>query len=72
MLRHESKKGLEFNWMGPYVVLKTNLEYNIYQIQEIEGKIYNSWVHTDRLHIAKYDGSKPSESWYIPRTARAK
>lgn len=39
MLRHESKKGLEFNWMGPYVVLKTDLDYNIYQIQEIEGDL---------------------------------
>jgi hypothetical protein len=72
MLRHESKKGLEFNWMGPYVVLKTNLDYNIYQIQEIEGKVYNSWVHTDRLHSVQYDGSKPQKSWYIPRVARAK
>lgn len=71
MLRHESKKGLEFNWMGPYVVLKTNLDYNIYQIQELEGKVYNSWVHTDRLHPVKYDGAKPSQSWYIPRVARA-
>ena len=72
MLRHESKKGLEFNWMGPYVVLKTNLDYNIYQIQEIEGKTYNSWVHTDRLHTVQYDGAKPDKSWYIPRIARAK
>ncbi|CEP16788.1 hypothetical protein [Parasitella parasitica] len=72
MLRHESKRGLEFNWMGPYVVLKTNLDYNIYQIQEIEGKVSNSWVHTDRLHSVQYDGSKPDKSWYIPRVARAK
>lgn len=72
MLRHESKKGLEFNWMGPYVVLKTNLDYNIYQIQEIEGKVYNSWVHTDRLHSVQYDDAKPQKSWYIPRVARAK
>ncbi|KAL7312425.1 hypothetical protein PS15m_012371 [Mucor circinelloides] len=72
MLRHESKKGLEFNWMGPYMVLKSNLEYNIYQIQEIEGKVYNSWVHTDRLHPVQYDGAKPQQSWYIPRVARAK
>ena len=49
ILRHKSKKGLEFNWMGPSVVLKTNLDYNIYQIQEIEGKTYNSWVHIDGL-----------------------
>ncbi|KAL9536436.1 hypothetical protein PS6_011904, partial [Mucor atramentarius] len=62
MLRHESKKCLEFNWMGPYVVLKTNLDYNIYQIQEIEGKLYNSWVHTDRLHSVQYDGAKPQRS----------
>lgn len=43
MLRHESKKGLEFNWMGPYQVIKCNLNYNTYQIQEVDGKINSSW-----------------------------
>ena len=72
MLRHESKKGLEFNWMGPYQVLKCNMDFNTYQIKEVDGKIYSSWVHTDRLHPVKYDGSPIDKSWYIPRTARAK
>lgn len=72
MLRHESKKGLEFNWMGPYQVKKRNLDFNTYQIQEVDGKMYASWVHTDRLHPAKSDGSKIDKAWYIPRIARAK
>lgn len=71
LLRHESKTGLEFQWMGPYKVIKRNLDFNTYQIQEIEGKLYNSWVHTDRLHPVKYDGSSINKSWYIPRVARS-
>jgi hypothetical protein len=62
LLRHENKKGLEFNWMGPYQVLKRNLDYNTYQITEVDGKVYSSWVHTDRLLPAKYDGSPVNKS----------
>ena len=72
LLRHESKVGLEFNWMGPYQVLKRNLDFNTYKIKEVDGKEYASWVHTDRLLPVKYDGSKIDKSWYISRTARAK
>ena len=72
LLRHESKKGLEFNWMGPYQVLKRNLDYNTYQIKEVDDKIYSSWGQTDRLLAVKYDGSKIDKLWYIPRKARAK
>lgn len=71
LLRHESKKGMEFNWMGPYQVVKRNLDFNTYQIKELEGKLYSSWVHTDRLIPVKYDGSPIQKSWYIPRIARA-
>ncbi|KAG1439896.1 hypothetical protein G6F55_013628 [Rhizopus delemar] len=70
LLRHESKTGLEFHWMGPYEVVNRNLDFNTYQIQEINGKMYTSWVHTDRLHPVKYDGSSINKSWYIPRIAR--
>jgi hypothetical protein len=70
LMRHESKKGLEFQWMGPNKVLKRNLDFNTYQIQEIAGKTYASWVHTDRLHPIKYDGSSIDKPWYIPRMAR--
>lgn len=69
LLRHESKKGLEFNWMGPYKVVKRNTDYNTYQIEEVDGKMYSSWVHTDRLTPVKYDGSPIDKAWYIPRTA---
>lgn len=72
MLRHESKKGQEFNWMGPYQVIKHNLDFNTYQIKEVYGKIYSSWVHTDRLHPVKYDSSPIKKVWYIQRIARAK
>ncbi|KAG0808563.1 hypothetical protein G6F16_013716 [Rhizopus arrhizus] len=71
LLRHESKKGLEYNWMGPYKVIKRNLDFNTYNIQEISGKVYGSWVHTDRLKLAKYNGSSIDKDWYIPRVARS-
>mgnify|MGYP005606878341 FL=1 len=71
LMRHESKKGLEYNWMGPYRVVGANFEYNVYKLEEVDGKVYNSWVHTDRLHPVKYDGSPINKSWYIPRIARA-
>lgn len=57
--------------MCPYQVKKRNLDFNTYQIQEVDGKVYASWVHTDRLHPVKYDGSKIDKTWYIPRVARA-
>ena len=53
LLRHESKKGLEYNWMGPYKIININTDFNVYQIQEIESKTYTSWVHTDRLRPVK-------------------
>ncbi|KAG1131554.1 hypothetical protein G6F37_013750 [Rhizopus arrhizus] len=70
LMRHESKKGLEYNWMGPYKVIKRNLDFNTYQLQEVSGKIYSSWVHTDRLHLCKYNGSSINKAWYVPRAAR--
>ena len=71
LLRNESKKGLEYNWMVPYQVINTNIDFNVYQLKEIEGKIYNSWVHTDRLKPVSINHNNISSSWYIPRTARA-
>ncbi|KAG1324500.1 hypothetical protein G6F62_009065 [Rhizopus arrhizus] len=70
LMRHESKQGLEFNWIGPYKVINRNLDYNIYQLQEVNGKLYASWAHTDRLHEVKYDGASVNKTWYIPRIAR--
>jgi hypothetical protein len=71
LLRNEAKKGLEYNWMGPYQVINTNTDFNVYQIKEIEGKIYNSWVHTDRLKPIAINASNITSSWYIPRIAKA-
>lgn len=70
LLRHESKKGLEYNWMGPYQIINCNPDFNVYQIKEIEGNIYNSWVHTDRLKPISVNNTNISTSWYIPRIAR--
>lgn len=69
LLRHESKKGLEYSWQGPYIVEKRNLDYNVYKIKEIEGKPYSSWVHTDRLQPVQYNGNTIDQTWYIPREA---
>lgn len=71
LLRNESKKGLEYNWMGPYIVQNRNLDFNVYKIKEVDGKDYKSWVHTDRLQLVKFNGDNISNSWYIPRIARA-
>ncbi|GAA5817836.1 hypothetical protein MFLAVUS_011394 [Mucor flavus] len=71
LLRHESKKGLEYNWMGPYQVINCNPDFNVYQIKEVEGNVYNSWVHTDRLKPISINSTNTSTSWYIPRIARA-
>jgi hypothetical protein len=71
LLRHESKKGLEFSWQGPYIIEKRNLDFNTYKIKEIDGKSYSSWVHTDRLQLVKYNDHKTIDTtWYIPREAR--
>ena len=71
LLRQENKRGLEYNWMGPYKVIARNLDFNTYKIEEVDGKVYSSWVHTDRLKQVKTMTKKIDESWYIPRTARA-
>lgn len=75
LLRNESKRGLEYNWMGPYQIINSNNDFNVYQIKEIEGNIYNSWVHTDRLKPIAINNNNTnnnfSSSWYIPRIARA-
>jgi hypothetical protein len=71
LLRHETKKGLEYNWTGPYKVINTNIDFHVYKIQELEGKEYKSWVHTDRLKPVALNSKNFSESWYIPRVARA-
>ena len=57
--------------MGPYRVLNRNLDFNTYLIEEVDGKTYGSWVHTDRLKAATIVSDSVDQSWYIPRTARA-
>ncbi|KAG2190788.1 hypothetical protein INT47_000170 [Mucor saturninus] len=69
LLRHENKFGLEYNWMGPYIVVDKNFDKNIYKLTTMEGVPYTSWVHADRLKIAKSDDFK--KTWYHPTPARA-
>ena len=49
LMRHEQKLSLEYNWKGPYVIIDCNLDSDTYKLKDLNGNIYNSWVHTDRL-----------------------
>lgn len=71
LLRHENKFSLEYNWKGPYRILDRNLDTHVYQIQDMNGNTYASWVHTDRLrpiHIKSPIGNSP---WFDPTASRA-
>ncbi|OAD71944.1 hypothetical protein PHYBLDRAFT_169855 [Phycomyces blakesleeanus NRRL 1555(-)] len=67
LLQHENKFGLEYNWMGPYIVVDKNFDKNIYKLTTMEGVPYTSWVHADRLKIAKSDDF--DRTWYHPTAA---
>ncbi|KAG2190799.1 hypothetical protein INT47_010346 [Mucor saturninus] len=69
LLRHENKFGLEYNWMGPYIVVDKNPDTNIYKITTVEGVPYKSWVHADRLKIAKSNDF--DKTWYHPTVSRS-
>ena len=72
LMRHENKFSLEYNWKGPFLVLAANYDTNIYKLQDLNGKTYSSWVHTDRLRpIHLPSSAPPSEPWYDPTAARA-
>jgi hypothetical protein len=70
LMRHENKLGLEFNWKGPFVVIACNSSTDTYQLQDLSGKRYDSWVHTDRLKPVA-SRSSLSAPWYDPATSRA-
>ncbi|OAD66375.1 hypothetical protein PHYBLDRAFT_175186 [Phycomyces blakesleeanus NRRL 1555(-)] len=59
---------LQYNWMGPYIVVDKNFDKNIYKLTTMEGVPYTSWVHADRLKIAKSDDF--DRTWYHPTAAR--
>ena len=71
LMRHENKFSLEYNWKGPFKILKANLDTHIYQLQDLNGKVYGSWVHTDRLRPIHTNSSISAEPWYDPTAARA-
>ncbi|KAG0741236.1 hypothetical protein G6F22_005145 [Rhizopus arrhizus] len=69
LLRNEQKYGLEYNWMGPYIITGKNDTTNIYKLISIGGEPYPSWVHVDRLKEVKAESvAKP---WYNPTVSRA-
>ncbi|KAG0162079.1 hypothetical protein DFQ30_003918, partial [Apophysomyces sp. BC1015] len=55
LLWYENRFSLEYNWMGPYVVLEKNPNVDIYKIETLDGTPYTSWVHTDHLKPAYAD-----------------
>jgi hypothetical protein len=70
LMRHENKLSLEYNWKGPYRIINKNAATHIYQLQDLNGKNYASWVHTDRLRPINVK-SPPTTPWYDPTAARA-
>lgn len=69
LLRNEQKYGLEYNWMGPYLVVAKNEDTNVYKLMTIGGEPYQSWVHVDRLKEVKAESIE--EAWYNPTVSRA-
>ncbi|KAG2216805.1 hypothetical protein INT45_013817 [Circinella minor] len=71
LMRHENKLSLEYNWKGPFKVLAANLEYHTYQLQDLNGHTYSSWVHTDRLCPIHMGTNQLVDPWYDPTAVRA-
>ncbi|KAI9311716.1 hypothetical protein BX666DRAFT_2031865 [Dichotomocladium elegans] len=71
LMRHENKLSLEYNWKGPFIVTACNHDTNIYKIKDMNGQVYTSWVHTDRLRPIHVNSSVSSDPWYDPTAARA-
>ncbi|CDH61122.1 integrase core domain containing protein [Lichtheimia corymbifera JMRC:FSU:9682] len=69
-MRHENKLSLEYNWKGPYCVIGKNQEYHTYKLEDMQGKVYSSMVHTDRLRPLNVKNPIP-EPWYDPASSRA-
>ncbi|CDH50265.1 hypothetical protein RO3G_11541 [Lichtheimia corymbifera JMRC:FSU:9682] len=70
LMRHENKLSLEYTWKGPYRIINKNASTHIYQLQDLNGNTYNSWVHTDRLRPIHFTNT-PTDPWYDPTTTRA-
>ncbi|KAG2207610.1 hypothetical protein INT45_004096, partial [Circinella minor] len=71
LMRHENKFSLEYNWKGPFKVIATNIDTHIYKLQDLNGQVYSSWVHTDRLRPIHINSSIGAAPWFDPTAARA-
>lgn len=71
LMRHENKFSLEYNWKGPFSIIKRNLDSDTYQIKDMNNQVYRSWVHTDRLRpIHINNKNPPTTPWYDPVVSR--
>lgn len=69
LMRHENKYSLEYNWKGPYTIIKRNLNSDTYQIKDMNNQVYRSWVHTDCL-CPIHAKIPPTTPWYDPVVSR--
>ena len=71
LMRHENRLSLEYNWKGPFQVIAVNLDTDVYQLQDLYGQLYRSWVHTDRLRPIHVNSTVPTSPWFHPTAVRA-
>ncbi|KAG2213751.1 hypothetical protein INT45_001289 [Circinella minor] len=64
-MTHEGRYGLEPVYKGPYVVVDKNSDFGTYQLETIQGKLLDSWVHIDRLAKVNFD-TEPTTPWFDP------
>ncbi|KAG2219634.1 hypothetical protein INT45_012335 [Circinella minor] len=56
-------------YKGPYVVVNKNSNFGTYQLETIQEKLLNSWVHVDRLAKVNFD-TEPTTPWFDPTARR--
>ncbi|KAI8136863.1 hypothetical protein BJV82DRAFT_675462 [Fennellomyces sp. T-0311] len=66
LMRHKNKLSLEFNWKGSFKVIAVNPETDVYKLKNLNGKVYYSWVYTDRLKTIHVKSPVTNEPWYDP------
>ncbi|KAG2216039.1 hypothetical protein INT45_007160 [Circinella minor] len=68
-MTHEGRYGLEPVYKGPYVVVDKNSDFGTYQLETIQGKLLDLWVHVDRLAKVNFD-TEPTTPWFDPTASR--
>ncbi|KAG2212941.1 hypothetical protein INT45_002311, partial [Circinella minor] len=68
-MTHEGRYGLEPVYKGPYVIVDKNSDFGTYQLETIQGKLLDSWVHVDRLAKVNFD-TEPTTPWFDPTASR--